>query len=288
MVVAIGGALENQGTRGVQVAAAAEQLEAVFWNMVVSAMEKTGLQGANLATGSDVYNGIASRAVAQQLFGSVSHSLTNAITDQLSKGQTSAVGSASGSPRAMSLSNVKRAPTMLSLGNIGGAVGCDPVAPGQVPTIGQATAFARAIWPCLKESAAALGVSPVALLSQAALETGWGTSAPGNNYFGIKAAAGQAATQRATLEYSGGTMQRTTAEFAAYASPGDAAAHYTNLIRNLYPAAVGASSISGYARALARGGYATDPAYADKIISISRSPLMADVLRGIGAAESQP
>lgn len=288
MIPAIAGASENQGTRGVQVAAAAEQLEAVFFNMVVSAMEKTGLQGASLATGADVYNGIASRAAAQQLFGSISGSLTKAITNQLSGSQNGARNVLAAASGPMSLAAVKRAPPMLSFANIAGGSGCPTVLPSQAPTITQATAFARAIWPCLEQGAAQLGVSPVALLSQAALETGWGTSAPGNNFFGIKAAAGQAATQQATLEYSGGTMQRTTANFAAYASPTDAVAHYTSLIRNLYPAAVGAASISGYAQALAQGGYATDPSYADKIVSISRSPLMADVLRGIGVAEAQP
>lgn len=288
MVAAIAGALENQGAQGVKVAAAAEQLEAVFWNMVVTAMEKTGLNGASLGVGSNIYNGIANRAVAQQLFGQVSHSLTQALTNQLAGGQTGAANSATASASSMSLAGIKRAPTMLSLGNIGGGSDCPSITTGQTPTISQATAFARAIWPCLEQSAAQLGVSPVALLSQAALETGWGAAAPGNNYFGIKATAGQPATQQATLEYTGGGMQSTTANFAAYASPADAAAHYTNLIRNLYPRAVGATSISGYAQALAQGGYATDPAYADKIISISRSPLMADVLRGIGVAESQP
>jgi flagellar protein FlgJ len=297
MVAAIAGISGNQGNQGVKTAAAAEQLEAVFWTMVVGAMEKTGLQGANLGTGSDIYNSIAQQALSQKLFGGLSGSLTKSIVNQLSAGTAGQRASASTTPQqtslgtapqGISLAGIKLAPMLLSLANIGGGTGaCPPISSstGSTPTVAQATAFARSIWPCLQQNAAQLNVSPVALLSQAALESGWGSSMPGNNIFGVKATAGQTSTQQPTAEFSNGQIQHTTASFATYASPDEAIGHYTNLIRNSYPGAVGASSIANYASALARGGYATDPSYAQKIVAISRSPLMSEVLQSLGVTE---
>ena len=288
----------NQGNQGVKMVAAAQQLEAVFFNLVVKEMEKSGLQGANLGTGSDIYNGIAQRALSQQLFGGLSGSLTQSIVKQLSAnaaGQQTAAGTTSQQPnldaatKGISLSGGKLAPMLLSFANIAAetAAAIPSAVAGSIsgPTVTQATAFARSIWPTLQQNAAQLNVSPVALLSQAALESGWGSSAPGNNIFGVKAVAGQASTQQSTLEFINGQMQRMNANFAAYSSTDDAVAHYTHLIRNNYPDAVGAPDVSSYATALANGGYATDRGYVQKMVAVSRSPLMSEVLRSLGVTE---
>lgn len=295
-VAGVSGNQGNQGNQGVKMAAAAQQLEAVFFNLVVREMEKSGLQGAKLGTGSDIYNGIAGRALSQQLFGGLSGSLTKSIVKQLSanaSGQQAAPGtqqtSPGTSPHGISLAGAKLAPLLLSFANIAAdtAAAIPSAVAGSIagPTVAQATAFARSIWPTLQQNAAQLNVSPVALLSQAALESGWGSSAPGNNIFGVKAVAGQAATQQSTLEFIDGQMQRMNANFAAYSSTDDAVSHYTHLIRNNYPDAVGAPDVSTYATALANGGYATDRGYVQKMVAVSRSPLMSEVLRSLGVTE---
>jgi flagellar protein FlgJ len=288
----------NQGNQGVKMVAAAQQLEAVFFNLVVKEMEKSGLQGANLGTGSDIYNGIAQRALSQQVFGGLSGSLTQSIVKQLSAnaaGQQAGPGTTSQQPtlgaatKGISLTGAKLAPMLLTFANI--AADTVAVIPSAVagsisgPTVAQATAFARSIWPTLQQNAEQLNVSPVALLSQAALESGWGSSAPGNNIFGVKAVAGQASTQQSTLEFISGQMQRMNANFAAYSSTDDAVAHYTHLIRNNYPNAVGAPDVASYATALANGGYATDRSYVQKMVAVSRSPLMSEVLQSLGVTE---
>jgi flagellar protein FlgJ len=296
-VAGVSGNQGNQGSQGVKMAAAAQQLEAVFFNIVVKEMEKSGLQGANLGTGSDIYNGIAQRALSQQLFGGLSSSLTSSIVKQLSAnaaaGQQAAPStqqtSSGTAPHGISLTGGKLAPLLLSFANIAAetAAAIPSAVAGSIsgPTVAQATAFARSIWPTLQQNAAQLNVSPVALLSQAALESGWGSSAPGNNIFGIKAVAGQASTQQSTLEFINGQMQRMNANFAAYSSTDDAVAHYTHLIRNNYPDAVGAPDVSSYATALANGGYATDRSYVQKMVAVSRSPLMSEVLHSLGVTE---
>jgi len=294
----VSGNLGNQGNQGVKMAAAAQQLESVFFNLVVKEMEKSGLQGASLGTGSDIYNGIAQRALSQQLFGGLSGSLTQSIVKQLSAnaaGQHTASGTTPQQPvsgaltHGISLTGTKLAPMLLSFANIAAetmaAIPSAVASAVSAPTIAQATAFARSIWPTLQQNAAQLNVSPVALLAQAALESGWGSSAPGNNIFGVKAVAGQASTQQSTLEFINGQMQRMNANFAAYSSTDDAVAHYTHLIRNNYPDAVGAPDVSSYATALAKGGYATDQSYAQKMVAVSRSPLMSEVLQSLGVTE---
>jgi len=264
----------NQGSQGLQTAAAAEKLEAVFWNVVLSAMEKTGLQGGSLGTGAGLYNGIARQALSEHIFKAISANLTHSMVGQLSQGAK---------PQQMRDLETSQAPLLLSLSNLAGAQGCAPATPGtHATTIAQATAFAHAIWPCLQQSAAQLGVSPVALLSQAALETGWGSSVPGNNLFGVKAVGGASATTEPTTEFVNGTAQEMTAQFANYLSLPDSVAQYTQLIQQRYPGAIGARSVSDYATALASSGYATDRAYAAKMTAIAQSPLMADVLQSLG------
>lgn len=304
-IAGLSGSLGNQGNQGVKTAAAAEQLEAVFWNLVVNEMEKSGLQGAKLGTGADIYNSIAQRSLSQQVFGGLSSSLTKSIVKQLSANQQGGTGAAGqqaapstmpqqtppgAAVQGMSLAGINLAPLLLSLANIGnGATTTTPstalASSGLAPTVAQATAFARSIWPALQQNAAQLNVSPVALLAQAALESGWGSSAPGNNIFGVKAIAGQASTQQPTSEFINGQMQRTTANFAAYSSTDDAVAHYTHLIRTAYPTAVGAPDVSSYASALVNGGYATDRNYINKMVAVSRSPLMSEVLQSLGVTE---
>ncbi|HEU5443077.1 MAG TPA: rod-binding protein, partial [Steroidobacteraceae bacterium] len=82
------------------------------------------------------------------------------------------------------------------------------------PTSTQQAAFVSALWPDAQRAAQQLGVNPVTLLAQAALETNWGRSVPqdasggtSNNLFGIKAGTAWTgpAVSNSTQEYSGGT-----------------------------------------------------------------------------------
>ncbi|HET8754997.1 MAG TPA: glucosaminidase domain-containing protein, partial [Solirubrobacteraceae bacterium] len=90
------------------------------------------------------------------------------------------------------------------------------------------------------------------------------------NVFGIKAGGGWSggrATAR-TLEYEAGVPVERTGEFRAYADLGAAFDDYARLIGSdpRYAGARGAASDPArYLSALQAAGYATDPAYADKV-----------------------
>lgn len=123
------------------------------------------------------------------------------------------------------------------------------------------------------------GVPAELILAQAALETGWGKheipTADGNNshnLFGIKAGSrwqGET-TDIVTTEYIDGVMRKQVDSFRVYDSFEDAFTDYARLIGDnpRYAGVVSAASPHEAAHALQAGGYATDPAYADKLIAV--------------------
>lgn len=143
--------------------------------------------------------------------------------------------------------------------------------------------FVKQLWPCAEEAGRELGINPTHLLAQAALETGWGKSMPcdanGNpsyNFFGIKATgdwSGDSVSAR-TLEFQGGVPVPQNARFRSYDSAQDSFRDYVALLRDnpRYAAALNTGNdAKAFATALQRGGYATDPAYAQKISAIAQN-----------------
>ncbi|MDE3240167.1 MAG: glucosaminidase domain-containing protein [Paracoccaceae bacterium] len=247
------------GPDGVKLVAEAEKLEALLWEQVLTCMTKSALPASALGTGSDLYTGMVTQALSSTLFGGTDSTLTQQIVGQLQARATAAADTAA--PQGKT--------TVEALSTRAG---------GQLD---KAVSYARSVWPAIKETAASLGVPPVALLAQSALETGWGASAPGNNLFGIKAIGGEAATVQNTTEEIGGLMTATQDRFAAYDSGTACLTHYAGLIRRAYPQAVGAASVAEYASALVQGGYATDSHYAQKIVDTAQSPMMRSVLQAV-------
>lgn len=160
--------------------------------------------------------------------------------------------------------------------------------------------FVRDIWPHAKAAAERLKVAPEGLLAQAALETGWGKHVMRNNegvlsfnLFGIKATGswdGPTAT-RPTIEFRDGLGERQVARFRAYP---DVEATF-----NDYVQVVGTQprfdavrnhgeDTSAFAEALQKSGYATDPAYADKIKAIINSDTMQSALADLKSTGSRP
>lgn len=126
------------------------------------------------------------------------------------------------------------------------------------------------------------GVPAELILAQAALETGWGrheiaTASGGNSYnlFGIKAGSSWKGrtTDIVTHEYINGQRTRVVDTFRVYNSFEEAFTDYARLIGNnpRYAAVTTAGSAEQAAHALQAGGYATDPAYADKLIAVMNS-----------------
>ena len=145
----------------------------------------------------------------------------------------------------------------------------------------QQSAFARSLWPDAERAARQLGVSPVGLIAQAALETDWGRRMPrtasgttSNNLFGIKAMGGWGgpSVTSGTQEYRNGTASAVQAQFRAYGSCSQCFRDYTALLRNdpRYAGALGTGNdVGAFASALQQAGYATDPNYARKLTAVA-------------------
>jgi flagellar protein FlgJ len=168
-----------------------------------------------------------------------------------------------------------------------------PTASDSAPT---PTEFVHRMLPPIRRAASALGVDPVGMLAQAALETGWGQRMPRNadgslshNMFGIKAgdewAGGRASAD--TMEVANGvaTPRRTT--FRAYGSIEESVNDFASLLKNSprYRDVIAAGGNAGaYIASMGKSGYATDPEYANKLNQILRSDTLQSALAARVAA----
>lgn len=129
------------------------------------------------------------------------------------------------------------------------------------------------------------GIPSEFMIAQAAHETGWGRKeirhadgSPAYNLFGIKAGAqwkGPTA-EVTTTEYINGVARKVVQKFRAYASYAESFADYANLMKSSprYAEVVkSGDNAHRFAQGLQRAGYATDPAYADKLSRVINTTL---------------
>ena len=129
------------------------------------------------------------------------------------------------------------------------------------------------------------GIPATFMVAQAAHESGWGKHEIRNtdgtssfNLFGIKAGSswkGKTA-QVTTTEFVNGHPQKVVAKFRAYASYEESFRDYARLMKNnpRYANVMSAgNNAEGFAKGLQRAGYATDPAYAEKLTRVINTSL---------------
>jgi flagellar protein FlgJ len=146
---------------------------------------------------------------------------------------------------------------------------------------GAQQAFLEAIRPYAEETGQRLGVSPDIVAAHAALESGWGqrplrgaNGGDSNNLFGIKAGGAWQGDVAATTttEYEYGAAVKRVERFRSYPDQAAAFRDYGDLLSDnpRYQSALNAGSDArAFARGLAQGGYATDPAYAEKLAGLA-------------------
>ncbi|MET0266399.1 MAG: glucosaminidase domain-containing protein, partial [Duganella sp.] len=136
--------------------------------------------------------------------------------------------------------------------------------------------FLASIQPWAAAAADKLGVAPELVAAHAALESAWGKQplrqggVDTNNLFGIKAGSSWqgAVASATTTEFEHGAMLKKTERFRSYPDTASAFRDYAELLSSnpRYQAALNTGSDArAFASGLARGGYATDPQYADKL-----------------------
>lgn len=253
--------------------AAAQQFESVFLNMMLKSMrEATPQDGMFESEQTKMFTGMLDQQLAQSM-SSRGVGLADMMVKQLSLnmgGQMPNVDSLRKSSSAVSALNPSSTtPPATALS----------VLPSAYSENAQQD-FVNRMLPFARQAGQASGVPPQLMLGQAALESGWGKReirmADGSNsfnLFGIKANAGWngKVAEVMTTEYKNGVAYKQVEKFRAYSSYAEAFQDYAGLISNnprYADVLQQGSDVAGMAQAIQKAGYATDPKYADKLVSI--------------------
>lgn len=139
-------------------------------------------------------------------------------------------------------------------------------------TPGDKESFVAAMMPHALQVSRQTGVDPKIVIAQAALETGWGKSAPGNNFFGVKSHGKSGGGTYATTEYVNGAPVQIRDAFRGYRGMGESVRDYGRFLKEnpRYGEMLSAENLEDQIDSLGRSGYATDPEYASKIHQIAK------------------
>lgn len=282
--------------------AAAQQFESLFTGMVLKSMRQANFGDSLMGSDQeDMYQDMYDDQIAAEISKGHGLGLADRLVQQLRGGgiggadaETSIAGAANHpapatSPRPSASATSSKSATAAgpaAASSTGSASSQVPATTTSAntnacPSTAQQLQFAQSLWPEAQSAARQLGVSPVSLVAQAALETDWGRSMPhaaggssSNNLFGIKADGSWEGAQVAssTQEYDSGAPTAVKAQFRAYATPSQCFHDYVSLLQSnpRYAGALGTgANTQAFATALQRGGYATDPAYAAKLGAVA-------------------
>jgi peptidoglycan hydrolase FlgJ len=246
--------------------AVAQQVEALFLQMMLKSMRDATAAEEGDSNEMGMYHDMFDKQVALSISQHTDLGISRLLKRQLA-GKPAAAGP-------------KLAPTV-------------PTASAAAPTPAE---FVHRMLPPITRAASALGLDPMGMLAQAALETGWGQRMPRNadgslshNMFGVKAGDGWAGARASadTMEVANGvaTPRRTT--FRAYGSIEESVNDFASLLKNSprYRDVLAAGGNAGaYIAGMGKSGYATDPEYANKLNQILRSDTLQSALAARVAA----
>jgi flagellar protein FlgJ len=249
----------------VAIRAAARQFESLFTNMLLKSMREANLgEGLGDSEQTRFYQDMFDQQLAVQMSQGKGLGLAERLVQQL---QRTGLAAPAG---------IKDATTPAT-----------PTAPLAAPITSTATPaasltrrerFVASIEPFAAQAAQRLGVAKETIIAHAALETGWGahlpatTAGPSNNLFGIKATGAWhgPVADAYTTEYQGGQASSVRASFRAYPTVAGSLRDYAGLLSGsprFADALNTGSDVAAFGHGLQRGGYATDPAYVDKLVA---------------------
>ena len=249
--------------------AAAKQFEALFMQQLMKSMrEATMSSGLMDNGGTQLGTELLDAQYANQMTGlpgGLADMIARQLERQMTGGNAAGIGAALAAP-----SSAAGAPRASA-----GAV-ANPT-PTQAEFIGKHGDAARS-------AQAQTGIPAAFMVAQAAHESGWGKREIRNpdgstsyNLFGIKAGANWkgATTTITTTEVVDGEARKVQAKFRAYGSYEESFRDYAQLMKDnpRYAQVMNSTTADGFAKGLQRAGYATDPAYADKLTRVINTTL---------------
>jgi peptidoglycan hydrolase FlgJ len=270
-------ALKNAPASAATIKAVSEQVEALFLQMMLKSMRDAGeATGEQTSNETGMYQDMFDKQVALTLSKRQDLGIARLFERQL--GGKAPGGQAAPAGTAPS-SQLKQLPK----GTLPDAQSRAAPPPTGANLSEQAADFVQQVLPTIRQAAAAVGVNPLGMLAQAALETGWGQRMPrtadGNsslNLFGVKAGSDWSGARAVadTVEISGGVAKQTRTAFRAYGSIEESVGDFARLLTSSprYRDAVAAGgSAQAYVQSIAKAGYATDPEYANKLNEVLNS-----------------
>lgn len=293
--------------------AAAQQFETMFLQMVLKSMRDTVPQDGLLSSDqSRFYTGMLDQQLAQTMAASGSVGFAKLIEQQLGRNLPGVAGamdalsdSAAENLQGGAMEALLSARTLGSARSFEGrrstegAASPGPAAANSAAATTSAESaspvsardFVNRVWPHAVEASRSTGIPPQFLVAHAALESGWGKTeirrpdgSTSHNLFGIKAgrAWGGESVETPTTEYVNGQPVKMTEKFRSYGSYAEAFRDYANLLRGnpRYGGVIGSQDGTEFANRLQQAGYATDPAYADKLARIINGPTLRQALIG--------
>jgi flagellar protein FlgJ len=284
--------------------AAAKQFDSVFTQMMLKSMrEATPSDSPFDSKDGDNFTSMLDQQLAQNL-GSKGIGVADMMLKQLmraSGGQAGGAGVGAGSldangdssanagnmaamnAMAKAYANAQGAKAAASLDGAKGYTADSALAP---PAHGagsdKVNAFVGRLAAPAQAASAATGIPARFIIGQAALESGWGkreiknaNGTTSHNIFGVKAGndwTGKTTTAT-TTEYVNGQPTKKVETFRAYDSYEDALTDYASVLKSnprYAPVVTASRDAAGFAHGMQKAGYATDPQYAKKLISIMR------------------
>jgi flagellar protein FlgJ len=256
----------------------AKQFEAMFMQQLLKSMREAQAalsSGMMDNSGTSLGNEMLDGEYARQMSGT-----TGGLADVIARQLERQMGTSTAGPVPLKpLSNAPGAALPAA-----GAAG-SPAVSGSA----KQAEFVRSHTDAARAAEAQTGIPAGFMVAQAAHESGWGRReikhADGSssfNVFGIKAGShwkGPVA-EVTTTEYTAGVAHKVTAKFRAYSSYEESFKDYARLMKDspryaqvMASASGDNASAAGFAQGLQRAGYATDPAYADKLTRVINTTL---------------
>jgi flagellar protein FlgJ len=251
------------------ISAVAEQVEALFLQMMLKSMRDASAAETTDSNEMGMYQDMFDKQVALSISQHADLGIGRLLRRQLAG---------------------KSAPGSVKLGS-GESLPAAPAAAVPTAAIAHSPAeFVNRVMPSIQRAAGTLGVDPAAMLAQAALETGWGQRMPraadgssSHNLFGIKAGnewTGARATADSMEVINGVATPHRTA-FRAYGSVEESINDFANLLKSsprYKEVLAGGSNAGAYIAAMGDSGYATDPGYGNKLNQILSSDTLQSAL----------
>jgi peptidoglycan hydrolase FlgJ len=262
----------------------AKQFEALFMQQLMKSMREATIGSGMLDNaGTQLGTELLDTQYASKMTG-LPGGLADAIARQLER-QLGSGASAASAPAAAAAN----APSS--------AAGAAPAA-ATTPLSARQIDFIRTHQDAARAAESVSGIPAAFTLAQAAHESAWGQreirngdGSSAHNLFGIKAGPGWSGpvAEITTTEYVGGEAQKVSAKFRAYGSDDESFRDYARMLKEspryagvaarAAQAPASAASAQGFAQGLQRAGYATDPAYAEKLARVINTTLRSGALQ---------